>query len=135
MMTPDEPNKENIRLWVDALRSGKYKQLKGNLTDGRSHCCLGVACEVAIQNDVPLQRRRSFYISYFDDDSVKYNSILPPAVAAWLGVECLPLVRSISVASLNDGRWQFEDLNPEHDDHSYSFDQIADLIEEEYLNA
>lgn len=39
--------------WVAALRSGKYKQgggcLRQELEDGYRHCCLGVACEVAIE--------------------------------------------------------------------------------------
>lgn len=57
------PNKENIRLLVEALRSGEYHQ--GNRVLGRpgldnspdTFCCLGVACEVAIKAGIPLQRR------------------------------------------------------------------------------
>lgn len=39
--------------WVAALRSGKYKQCTGSLvekdylTSKITHCCLGVACEIA----------------------------------------------------------------------------------------
>lgn len=49
------PNKERIRLLVDALRSGQYQQGTASLTridrEGNlSHCCLGVACDVAINN-------------------------------------------------------------------------------------
>lgn len=38
--------------WIDALRSGKYRQTKGVLKRGAEHggpfsyCCLGVLCEV-----------------------------------------------------------------------------------------
>lgn len=36
-----------IDQWVEALRSGKYKQGKGCLRYGDNYCCLGVLCEVA----------------------------------------------------------------------------------------
>lgn len=29
--------------WISALRSGKYKQSKGQLKSGDGYCCLGVA--------------------------------------------------------------------------------------------
>jgi hypothetical protein len=33
--------------WVEALRSGKYKQTKNRLQRDGKFCCLGVLCEVA----------------------------------------------------------------------------------------
>jgi hypothetical protein len=37
--------------WVEALRSGKYKQGRGGLRDTRFHyCCLGVLCDVIDPN-------------------------------------------------------------------------------------
>ncbi len=32
--------------WIEALRSGKYKQGKGVLRYGDEFCCLGVLCDV-----------------------------------------------------------------------------------------
>lgn len=33
--------------WVDALRSGKYRQARGRLRDdGDAMCCLGVLCDI-----------------------------------------------------------------------------------------
>ena len=37
---------ENQTKWVEALRSGKYKQGKGYLSRGGEYCCLGVACDI-----------------------------------------------------------------------------------------
>ncbi|WP_441235620.1 hypothetical protein [Bradyrhizobium sp. 930_D9_N1_4] len=40
--------------WVEALRSGEYKQARNALRDGNRYCCLGVLCKVAglpIRND------------------------------------------------------------------------------------
>ena len=48
--------------WVEALRSGKYKQTKGELKNGQGFCCLGVACEIG------LTKRR-----YNGDDLVQFK--------------------------------------------------------------
>jgi hypothetical protein len=37
----DEPMKK----WVQALRSGEYRQARGRLKKGNAFCCLGVACD------------------------------------------------------------------------------------------
>ena len=43
-----EEQKAHRHLWVDALRSGKYKQAKEALkTTTGAMCCLGVLCELA----------------------------------------------------------------------------------------
>jgi hypothetical protein len=42
-----EQMKANRKLWVDALRSGKYQQTAATLMDGDGYCCLGIACVVA----------------------------------------------------------------------------------------
>lgn len=40
-------------LWVDALRSGNYKQGRGALHDViNGHCCLGVLCDLAVKAGV-----------------------------------------------------------------------------------
>lgn len=33
--------------WVEALRSGKFKQIRGNLYEKDGNCCLGVLCVVS----------------------------------------------------------------------------------------
>lgn len=40
-------DKELKAKWVEALRSGKYKQGRSRLKHAGRHCCLGVLCEVA----------------------------------------------------------------------------------------
>lgn len=32
--------------WVEALRSGRYEQVDGNLRAGQSYCVIGVLCDV-----------------------------------------------------------------------------------------
>ena len=52
--------KRQIRQWVNALRSGKYKQTSGTLcadlgedddTEDMRFCCLGVACDLFLEGD------------------------------------------------------------------------------------
>ena len=50
--------REVKKLWLDALKSGEYKQGKGNLKLTKAgkpdqHCCLGVLCELSITNQYP----------------------------------------------------------------------------------
>jgi hypothetical protein len=48
---------ENTKKWVEALRSGKYKQTEHVLQDTNGYCCLGVACVVYEQETgITLQR-------------------------------------------------------------------------------
>ena len=44
--TPEE-QAEHRKLWVEALRSGKYSQGENWLRTDRGYCCLGVACEIS----------------------------------------------------------------------------------------
>ena len=37
-------------LWLEALRSGNYKQTSNELFDGEGYCCLGVLCDVMLEN-------------------------------------------------------------------------------------
>jgi hypothetical protein len=47
----------NAKKWVTALRSGRFKQGRSVLNQGdRALCCLGVACEVAIEAGVPVKK-------------------------------------------------------------------------------
>lgn len=79
---------KNAKKWVRTLRSGKYKQTKNWLTrvdeNGSPicHCCLGVACELAIKSGVNLiVRNRDGYREY---DGI--SGVLPPEVMDWLGI-------------------------------------------------
>lgn len=49
-------NKEVAVQWVEALRSGKFKQGRSRLQDSEgNYCCLGVLCEIA-PPEVPKER-------------------------------------------------------------------------------
>jgi hypothetical protein len=74
--------KKIAKLWIKALESGKYKQIKGQLANKDGYCCLGVLCELAIENGVEVSRQ-------FDKDTVLFdNEIehLPKSVMKWAGM-------------------------------------------------
>jgi hypothetical protein len=106
-------NVENIKLWVEALRSDEYKQGKGRLRQDDEFCCLGVACDVF---------RKVFDIS----ESRKMSFFLPVEVQKWLA----------GSFSFNDmvryegGYWPLVLLN---DEEGLTFAQIADLLEAQYI--
>jgi len=129
-------NEDIKRRWVEALRSGQYRQTREQLVDhnntlGPRYCCLGVLCEIAVADGVVrYDERDNTYVS--EENPSDYNdTALPWAVARWAG---LPLedeygnfpsevpvwiegAQTICLTTLNDGR-------------DYNFDQIADVIEE-----
>jgi|SRR5688500_2127325 len=117
-MQPVPSNKENMRLWVAALRSGEYEQGHGALHDHNDKfCCLGVACEVALKAGVKMPvTPHGNYIRYGQE-----ISHLPTVVQEWLGLPVMdPFVAPmVSAVSANDG-------------HRWSFEQIADSVEALY---
>jgi len=104
-------DKEVKQKWVDALRSGKYKQGQGYLRTPDGYCCLGVLCEVL-------------------NAEYTYSDIhLPREVAVQVGLASIsPKVTwdgsNVSLEDLNDGS---EDKKIEPQD----FNKIADIIEEQ----
>lgn len=121
-------NKENVRKWVDALRSGEFKQGSSYLNLEETYCCLGVACEVAIREGVQVERTICDCNVEGCCRSTRYDggdAWLPKSVQKWLGVDNgdIPIFYEdelLSAADLNDNR-------------ALSFEQIADAIEATYL--
>lgn len=116
-------NKANIRKWVNALRSGEYKQTTGVLQNENGYCCLGVLCDVAVKSGLDVD----VYTTTDDNGEpcTGYGdswSQLPQEVVNWAGLENPnPMLIEDYAISLNDNR-------------GYTFDQIADLIEKKYLS-
>lgn len=131
--------------WVEALRSGDYKQGKSFLATEDSgemrYCCLGVLCELASQHGV-VERDGGTSCDIEDCDlnhggyrfkgepvagvnsTAASRTVLPAAVMEWAGLDDPnPSVTykngtplKTALANLNDSGWQFT--------------EIADLIEE-----
>jgi hypothetical protein len=109
---------EARKLWVEALRSGDYPQTTGTLRDEHGYCCLGVACEIAVQNGVIKPATATCGLRYVYGYA---DGVLPRSVKQWLGLATadggfLTYDRT-SLARMNDAGAPFED--------------IADVIERE----
>lgn len=103
---------DNVKIWVAALRSGEYKQIKSKLQDERGYCCLGVGCKLFIPIDKQIFHNGFLYGRLPDhQESPKWFLQL------WNNFKELT------------GDW-LENLN----DEGCSFKLIADLIEKHYIN-
>jgi hypothetical protein len=111
---------ENAKKWVAALRSGKYKQGKGKLHDvDDKYCCLGIACKVAMENGVELNKKYNADDLWYTYDGK--STYLPSSVLLWL--------------RLRNGRGGCPDYSTDlaaYNDTGITFNQIADIIEREH---
>ncbi len=99
--------------WIEALRSGKYKQCREQLTNGKGYCCLGVLTDLYVQ-----EKRKATGWSEFED-----LATLPELVSRWAGLEDDdPEIEGCRLSCYNDG---FKE-----GDRGKSFKTIAKLIEE-----
>lgn len=99
--------------WIAKLRSGEYTQGTGSLRDsGNKYCCLGVLCEVAVEDGLIPEGTLIENGEYYGYD--EHASFLPTSVASVYNVgETHELIR------LND-------------QEKWSFEKIADYIEKNF---
>lgn len=124
-------NPEVRAQWAAAIRSGEYKQGRGNLnylprTGERRFCCLGVLCELAAEAGIVTRTEDSefMYTEYINpaDHTDSSETSLPKAVQVWAGLDSddpklfLPTGTYFGTCS---------DVN----DNNVPFSEIADLID------
>lgn len=133
------PNKERLRLWVNALRSGYFKQttsvLRGVIDFDEEqdenpkygYCCLGVACMVAAANGCDFDLADAW--------SDLTDEILPLQVSQWFGFgdhldDCYDPKLAQTLGSDDEPHWRHAShLN---DEEGWTFEQIADAVEAKY---
>lgn len=111
--TPEE-QKEHRRLWVEALRSGKYQQAKGHLQNRGGMCCLGVACDISGLGKWKGRRYVTPGTTYVGDLGNNTSEMV-----RWLGLDdaCGVMADGNALTELNDD--------------GKLFAEIADIIESE----
>jgi hypothetical protein len=130
-------NKANVKLWVEALRSGEFEQCRGTLhakkyddefnVVGWTHCCLDVANVIAERNGVKVELRAG-------------ATSLHPEVQEWLGFDRQnPMIADKnpdeSACGCGDTACQTGVGAIWANDHLFwDFGQIADAVEQRYLN-
>lgn len=109
--------KERIKkLWVAALRSGKYKKGKRMLHPTKDRfCCLGVLTALYCDEKVKLDKTRSRLLDK--------NVVLPETVQKWAGLKVSdPFVVDRTLSRHNDGGYT-------GNLRGQSFKTISNLIE------
>jgi hypothetical protein len=136
--------KEVAKKWIQALRSGKYKQGKGflkhyNNKNEPRYCCLGVLCEL-YNNTMKKNHKKTLEVKTCDDDdSLKHGYVrfsgkdgssattLPASVKNWSGINSVTGTFKYNT----NNRW--EDINTEclsdMNDDGITFKAIANAIE------
>lgn len=106
-------NKTIKKLWLKALRSGKYKQGEQSLrTKYNEFCCLGVLCDLHAKKF----KHRWIGLQYLSN-----NSFLPRVVIKWAGLENKnPKIKSKEAENLSNAN-----------DNGTSFKRIANIIEKQ----
>jgi hypothetical protein len=107
-------NKEELSIWITALRSGKYTQGIHFLQTESGYCCLGVACKVLIPNE---------NLDLMFNGKINGGEPLDqPSAPRWLKCinEDMRIRTGKSLINLND-------------DDKLTFNEIADILEKTYL--
>jgi hypothetical protein len=141
--------REARKLWIEALRSGEYKQTQGvlcNLETG-GFCCLGVACEVYQKSVLPKDRmivkeklvnlcqpdvpsKLVLCRSYGNDKELDTSNTgsLPEKVKEWLGIDS----HTGALGGESEVSRKYPSLMAAND-AGEDFNTIADYIEQDLL--
>lgn len=139
-------NRERIKLWVEALRSGDYRQGRKALmsADDGGYCCLGVACCVYADHHKEAGWFENRGNNVFSTDVAKYGksidtgritsySVLPSDVMDWFGLPDLDPALIEEESSYSE----MEEIGAAtlNDDQEWDFNEIADAIEKKFLES
>lgn len=110
-MITSEHTAKQMRKWLKALRSGKYKQTISSLQDRNGYCCLGVACEVFIPNPRRDEKRYIYGSMPSDDqlDSPQWLKDVDSMFERYVNLENSKT--GVCLVTLNDSyRWNFTSI-------------------------
>lgn len=101
----------NQRKWLAALVSGEYRQGTDVLFNGRSYCCLGVACRITGMRS----RKGDSGFRYFGDEF----SHAPKSIVEYLAL------RGPNGSAKHGQQWSLISMN---DTLGKTFKQIAEIV-------
>ena len=135
-------NNELLQIWVDALRSGQFKQGTGTLRNSDDeYCCLGVLCQLSELGTWKARDTGSleYIINNQQNTSTSY---LPKEVATLLNLpeefiyayadSAVDIQLPSELLTLKDAGRDFEKLS-DLNDTGITFPIIASLIENAFL--
>jgi hypothetical protein len=130
-------NRQVIKMWVDALRSGQYSQTHRTLRDEKGYCCLGVLCDLYRQSpegqSLSARWEETFFVTEGDVVgemfTMKKAWFLHPNVRAWAGLRS----NNPPDSDTDEDKGVTRTLGFLNDTDRLSFAEIADVIEKGYL--
>jgi len=99
--------------WLDALRSGKYQQIKKTLYGSGSYCCLGVAGRIC--GLTPGQLDDTDFGTYWQDAHPKIKSKLPKQLLYTDNKENNDIIDVL--VQMNDSGANFNEIADHIDEH------------------
>ena len=114
---------EIAQRWVNALRSGEYKQTKTQLQDEEGFCCLGVLCDLELGKKARRDAYGHISGSTLGDQGLNFDTLdgvnLTLDEQGWF----------LSLADLNDNGDVSIQHGMEESHEPFTFDEIADIIQ------
>jgi hypothetical protein len=89
-------NLVNMRVWINALESGEFLQGHGSLRGANTHCCLGVATELAVRAGVEAFEESEWFCDLEREEGGHQHTLwclrndeedLCREVVSWLGLD------------------------------------------------
>jgi len=117
----NKEKKQLLKDWVKALRSGEYKQTRDYLHDEKGFCCLGVLCDIAL-DDYWVERESARGSCMLVKHQEAFG--LPTQLSKDLGL----------FEEREDIGTNPEDFLGNMNDKGKSFKEIADWIEKNLIN-
>lgn len=135
-------NPEVKKKWLEALRSGKYRQATEQLRKGDAYCCLGVLCDLYAKEHPEAgftadDAHRYVFKSAGDDNYVfsspgdRDSEDLPTySVMVWAGIDNWNIPQDLAPEMSDNYRLPAGSVSlPAINDDGNSFEVIADVIE------
>jgi hypothetical protein len=122
-------NRELFQKWINALRSGEYKQTRQSLHDDKGYCCLGVLCDVASK-----ENKYNMAIDEYDFEFITEemrSTTLSSDLDGFKSVIGLTDDEELKLIHMNDG--YDPDIATTVLEKQKDFNQIADYIENKIL--
>lgn len=116
----NNPTKKDIMKWVNALRSGKYRQSTLRLQNDKGFCCLGVACDIFIPKS-----KQTLYDGFLIGKTPSEQKYAPKWLKDINDTFFIPSMGSLT--KLNDFGHPKENLE------EFTFNEIADLLQLVYI--
>lgn len=112
-----------LEKWIEALRSGEFKQTTHRLQDSQGYCCLGVACELLI----PEKKKNKTNYGFLSRSLPEYQEFAPLFLKL-INDDFTEITREAS-----NGLEVGQSLTSLNDSLGFDFNEISDILQAVYI--